>query len=39
MDGLALFTKGVEAVGLVVALIALGRPSPVIHMQPKGTRP
>ena len=39
MDGLALFTKGVEAIGLVVALIALGRPSLVIHMQPKGTRP
>ncbi len=39
VDGLALFTKVVEAMGLVGALIALGRPFPLFHSQPKGARP
>ena len=38
VDGLALFTKGVEALGLVAALMALGRPS-LLHWQLKGARP
>jgi hypothetical protein len=38
LDSLALFTKGVEAIGLVGALIALGRPSFLVDSQPKGAR-
>src|SRR5215203_819467 len=38
VDGLALFTKGVEAVGLAAALFALARPSILVHSQPKGAR-
>jgi hypothetical protein len=38
VDGLALFTKAVEAVGLVLAASLVRRPSPVLDLtQPKGT--
>ena len=38
VDGLALFTKGIEAVGLVLAASLLRRPSLVLTLtQPKGT--
>jgi hypothetical protein len=38
VDGLALFTKGVEAIGLVLAATLTRRPSLAINLtQPKGT--
>jgi hypothetical protein len=38
VDGLALFTKAIEAAGLVLAASALRRPSLVLTLtQPKGT--
>ena len=39
VDGLALFTKAVEAVGLLLAVSLLRRPSLALHLtQPKGAR-
>ena len=37
VDGLALFTKAVEAAGLVVAASLVRGPSPAFSIQPKGT--
>lgn len=38
VDGLALFTKAIEVVGLLTAVTALRPPLvPIRHMQPKGT--
>lgn len=38
VDGLALFTKAIEIVGVLVAATSLRRPSVVVaHLQPKGT--
>ena len=37
VDGLALFTKAVEAGGIAVAASLLRRPSLALHLHPKGT--
>jgi hypothetical protein len=37
VDALALFTKAIEAIGLVLAASLLSRPSLAITTQPKGT--
>jgi hypothetical protein len=37
IDGLALFTKAVEAIGLVTATSLIRRPSLLTALQPKGT--